>query len=74
MAATITSLAVNDSNPTDSDGLPTLLSRLGDDVLQLINSQLALFKVELKEEANTYIPGAITIALPRDRSDWFCAA
>ena len=63
MAATRTSLVVNDSNPTDSDGLPTLLSRLGDDVLQLINSQLALFKVELKEEANTYIRGAITIAL-----------
>ena len=63
MAATRTSLVVNDSTRTDTDGLPTLLSRLGDDVLQLINSQLALFKVELKEEANTYIRGAITIAL-----------
>jgi uncharacterized membrane protein YqjE len=63
MAATRTSLVVNDNNRTDADGLPTLLSRLGDDVLQLINSQLALFKVELKEEANTYIRGAITIAL-----------
>jgi len=63
MAATRTSLVVNDGNQTDAEGLPTLLSRLGDDVLQLINSQLALFKVELKEEANTYIRGAITIAL-----------
>ena len=63
MAATKTSLVVNDGNRTDTEGLPTLLSRLGDDVLQLINSQLALFKVEIKEEASTYIRGAVTIAL-----------
>ena len=63
MAATRTSLVVNDGNRTDTEGLPTLLSRLGDDVLQLINSQLALFKVEIKEEASTYIRGAVTIAL-----------
>lgn len=63
MAATRTSLVVNDGNRTETEGLPTLLSRLGDDVLQLINSQLALFKVEIKEEANTYIRGAVTIAL-----------
>jgi len=63
MAATRTSLVVNDGNRTETEGLPTLLSRLGDDVLQLINSQLALFKVEIKEEANTYIRGAVIIAL-----------
>lgn len=63
MAATRTSLVVNDGNRTETEGLPTLLSRLGDDVLQLINSQLALFKVEIKEEASTYIRGAVTIAL-----------
>ena len=63
MAATRTSLVVNDGNRAETEGLPTLLSRLGDDVLQLINSQLALFKVEIKEEASTYIRGAVTIAL-----------
>jgi len=63
MAATRTSLVVNDGNRIETEGLPTLLSRLGDDVLQLINSQLALFKVEIKEEASTYIRGAVTIAL-----------
>lgn len=63
MAATRTSLVINDGNRTEAEGLPTLLSRLGDDVLQLINSQLALFKVEIKEEASTYIRGAVTIAL-----------
>ena len=46
-----------------AESLPSLLSRLGDDVMQLINSQLALFKVELKEEASTYARGAAMIAV-----------
>ena len=63
MSATRTSLAVNNGNRVDNEGLPTLFSRLGDDVMQLINSQFALFKVEIKEEANAYIRGAVTIAV-----------
>jgi uncharacterized membrane protein YqjE len=64
MAATKSSLvSVSDVNRTENEGLTTLLSRLGDDVMQLINSQLALFKVEIKEEANAYIRGAVTIAI-----------
>jgi uncharacterized membrane protein YqjE len=47
----------------NNESLPTLLSRLGDDAMQLINSQLALFKVEMKEEANTFARGAAMIAL-----------
>lgn len=47
----------------NSEGLPNLLSRLGDDVMQLINSQLALFKVEVKEEAQVYARGAAMIGL-----------
>ena len=68
MAATRTSLAVNDGNravreihTNENEGLTTLLSRLGDDVMQLVNSQLALFKVEIKEEANAYARGAVGI-------------
>jgi uncharacterized membrane protein YqjE len=64
MAATKSSLVpVSDTNRTENEGMTTLLSRLGDDVMELINSQLALFKVEIKEEANTYIKGAVTIAV-----------
>jgi uncharacterized membrane protein YqjE len=63
MAATRTSLVVNDGNRTETDGLPNLLSRLGDDVMQLINSQFALFKVEIKEEANAYIRGTVTMVI-----------
>ena len=47
----------------NNESLPTLLSRLGDDVMQLINSQLALFKVEVKEEASAYARGATMIAV-----------
>src|ERR1700752_4530501 len=46
----------------NNEGLPNLLSRLGDDVMQLINSQLALFKVEMKEEANEFARNAAMIA------------
>jgi len=46
-----------------SESIPNLLSRLGDDVMQLVNSQLALFKVEIKEEANAYARGAVMIAI-----------
>ena len=65
MAATKTSLiSVNESTMrNDMESLPTLFSRLGDDVMQLFNSQLTLFKVEIKEEADAYLRGAIMIGL-----------
>jgi len=62
MAATRTSLVVNDANRSENEGLTSLLGRLGDDVMQLVNSQLALFKVEIKEEANAYIRGGAAMA------------
>jgi uncharacterized membrane protein YqjE len=58
MAATKTSLSkTNGAAPairSENESLPTLFSRLGDDVMDLFNSQLALFKVEIKEEAKSY--------------------
>src|SRR6185369_15041358 len=55
--------AVNGSvNGAVNDGLPNLFGRLADDVMELVNSQLALFKVEIKEEANAYARGAAMIA------------
>lgn len=65
MAAPKTSLTRADELATrpDTETLPTLFSRLGDDVMDLFNSQLALFKVEIKEEANAYARGITTIAL-----------
>jgi uncharacterized membrane protein YqjE len=65
MAATKTSLTRTDGldTPDDAEGLPTLFSRLGDDVMQLFNSQLALFKVEIKEEASAYARNVTMIAI-----------
>ena len=69
MAATKTSLTRADERTNgldtrnDTDSLPSLFGRLGDDVMQLFNSQLALFKVEIKEEASAYARSVTMIAI-----------
>jgi len=66
MAATKTSLTTTENDlatRTDTEGLPTLFSRLGDDIMQLFNSQLALFKVEIMEEAGAYARVVTMIAI-----------
>ncbi|HEY4424033.1 MAG TPA: phage holin family protein [Pyrinomonadaceae bacterium] len=65
MATPKTSLTKTNGLDTggEAEGLPNLFSRLGDDVMQLFNSQLALFKVEIKEEANAYARGITMIAI-----------
>jgi uncharacterized membrane protein YqjE len=65
MAATRTDLisAKEVASTIESESLPSLFSRLGEDVMQLFNSQLALFKVEIKEEANAYARAATMIAI-----------
>lgn len=70
MAATKTGLTraderlpnLPDAPRQDNESLPTLISRLGDDVMELFNSQLALFKVEIKEEATNYARSIAMIA------------
>jgi uncharacterized membrane protein YqjE len=39
---------------TELENLPTLFSRLGDDVMRLVDTKLSLVKVELKEDASFY--------------------
>ncbi|HEX6715955.1 MAG TPA: phage holin family protein [Pyrinomonadaceae bacterium] len=65
MAATKTDLTRTDqmATRTEAESLPTLFSRLGEDVMELFNSQMALFKVEIKEEASTYARGVTAIAI-----------
>lgn len=60
MAATKSSLMTANN---DVDGLPGLFSRLGEDVVRLLDSQLALFKVEVKEEANAFARGAALLGV-----------
>jgi len=51
------------STRTDNESLPSLFSRLGDDVMQLFDTKMSLLKVELKEEANNYARGGAMIAV-----------
>ena len=44
------------------ESLPSLFSRLGDDVMQLFDTKMSLLKVELKEEANAYARDGALIA------------
>ncbi len=46
----------------ENESLPTLFTRLGDDVVQLFDTKVSLLKVELKEEANAYARGGVMIA------------
>jgi uncharacterized membrane protein YqjE len=54
--------ATPETVPAENESLPNLIARLGDNVMELVNSQLALLKVEIKEEANAYARGAAMIA------------
>src|SRR6476619_828537 len=54
---------LNNNTRADAENIQPLFSRLGDDVMELFNSQLALFKVEIKEEASAYARGITMIAI-----------
>jgi uncharacterized membrane protein YqjE len=59
--ATVTTPAKMDR--PDNESLPSLVSRLGDDVMQLFDTKLSLLKVEIKEEANEYARDGLLIAV-----------
>jgi uncharacterized membrane protein YqjE len=65
MAAPSTGLATakDSSFKLESESLPSLVGKLGDDVIQLFDTKLSLLKVELKEEASAYARGGIAMAL-----------
>jgi len=67
MAASATSAASTAFTPEvvqkSDESLPSLVARLGDDVMQLFDTKLSLLKVELKEEANEYAHAGIMIAV-----------
>lgn len=69
MAASKTSLTTTDEGTAEvakgyeTESLPALVSRLGEDVMELFKYQLELFKVEVKEEVNTYTRNITMIAI-----------
>jgi uncharacterized membrane protein YqjE len=68
MATSATSMISTAATPvvdqkTDSESLPSLIGRLGDDVMQLVDTKLSLLKVELKEDANEFARDGALIAV-----------
>lgn len=67
-SATASAALASTATPTvtsraDTEGLPSLVARLGDDVMQLFDTKLSLLKVEMKEEASEYARGGALIAV-----------
>ncbi len=62
MAASTTAITTA-KDPSETESLPSLVGRLGDDVMQLFDTKLSLLKVEIKEEANAYARVGIAIGL-----------
>lgn len=60
---TAVTTAIDVSAQTETESLPGLVSRLGEDVMQLFDTKLSLLKVEIKEEANAYARAGIAISL-----------
>ena len=51
------------TTPEPTEQIPALVTRLGDDVMELFDSKISLLKVELKEEANTFLRSGVTIVI-----------
>lgn len=49
------------AEPADIENLPGLLTRLGDDVMQLFDTKISLLKLEVKEDVTAFLRGAIVI-------------
>jgi uncharacterized membrane protein YqjE len=55
------STAKSEAGPANNENLPSLFGRLGDDLTRLLDLRLDLLKIEIKEEVNAYVRGALTI-------------
>jgi uncharacterized membrane protein YqjE len=63
MAAPGTAITTDASAQPETESLPSLVGRLGEDVMQLFDTKLSLLKVEIKEEVNAYARGGVAIAM-----------
>jgi len=62
-ASSATALQPTATIKSDTESLPSLVARLGDDVMQLFDTKLSLLKVEIKEEATEYARDGVMIAV-----------
>ena len=56
-----TTTVVSPETNSSDESLPSLFSRLGDDVMQLFDTKMSLLKVEIKEEATEYARDGVMI-------------
>ena len=49
------------ANPdTGGESLPSLIGRLGEDIVTLLDTKLGLLKLEIKEDVNAYVRGRVS--------------
>ena len=54
-------VSIDHREPQGGDDLPAMLERLAADVTKLFDQKLALLKIEVKEEIDAYLRGAVVI-------------
>ena len=50
------------ANP-GGESLPSLIGRLGEDIVTLLDTKLGLLKLEIKEDVNAYVRGRVSIGV-----------
>ena len=63
MATTETAMSKRDEMPGEIANLPALLTRLGDNVMQLFDTKVSLLKVEVQEDVSVFLRTGVVIAL-----------
>lgn len=63
MATPATAMNKRAEHPGEVDNLPVLLTRLGDDVMQLFDTKISLLKIEVQEDVNAFLRAGIGIAV-----------
>jgi len=63
MATPETAMSKRAEMPGEIANLPALLTRLGDDVMQLFDTKVSLLKVEVQEDVSVFLRTGVVIAL-----------
>jgi uncharacterized membrane protein YqjE len=61
MATARTAMDKRGEVPAEIENLPVLVTRLGDDVMQLFDTKISLLKVEVQEDVNAFLRSSIVI-------------
>jgi uncharacterized membrane protein YqjE len=59
-----TKKSATDANPdAGGESLPSLIGRLGEDIVTLLETKLGLLQLEIKEDVNAYLGGLVSIGV-----------